>query len=148
MTLYIQLGKRVASTIKQLVYTTKNSLKSWHRECKQGRALKTAVVRPPKFTPEQKALAVEHYLTHRRCVAFTTKALGYPVRASLHAWFQELNPLARPRLLGASLNEQKHAAVLSLCTRQGSVQAIADDVGVCRETLLLVTVARSTARER
>jgi len=25
--------------------------------------------------------------------------------------------------------------VLALCTRQGSVQAIADDVGVCRETL-------------
>ena len=135
VTLYIQLGKRVAATIQQLGYPTKNSLKSWHREYEQGRALKTAVVRPPKFTAEQKARAVEHYLTHGRCVAFTIKALGYPGRASLHAWVQELNPRARPRLLGASSNEQKHAAVLALCTRQGSIQAIADDVGVCRETL-------------
>jgi transposase-like protein len=78
VTLYIQLGKRVAATIQQLGYPTKNSLKSWHREYEQGRALKTAVVRPPKFTAEQKARAVEHYLTHGRCVAFTIKALGYP----------------------------------------------------------------------
>lgn len=70
-----------------------------------------------------------------RCVAFTIKALGYTGRASLHAWIQELNPRARPRVLGASSNEQKHAAVLALRTRQRSVQAIADDVGVCRETL-------------
>ena len=27
--LYIKLGKRVAATIQQLRYTTKNSLKSW-----------------------------------------------------------------------------------------------------------------------
>lgn len=38
-------------------------------------------------------------------------------------------------MLGASLNEQKHAAVLTQCTRQGSAQAIADDVGMCRKTL-------------
>ena len=29
VTLYIQLGKRVAATIQQLGYPTKNSLKSW-----------------------------------------------------------------------------------------------------------------------
>ena len=76
VTLYIQLGKRVAATIQQLGDPTKNSLKSWHREYEQGRALKTAVVRPPKFTAEKKARSVEHYLTHGRCVAFTIKALG------------------------------------------------------------------------
>lgn len=30
--LYIKLGRRVAATIRQLGYPTKNSLKSWHRE--------------------------------------------------------------------------------------------------------------------
>ena len=92
VTLYIQLGKRVAATIQQLGYPTKNSLKGWCREYEQDRDLKTAVVRPPKFTTEQKARAVEHYLMHGRCAAFTIKALGYPRRASLHAWVQELNP--------------------------------------------------------
>lgn len=57
---------------------TKNSLKGWHREYKQDRDLKPVLVRAPKFTEEQKARAVEHYLTHGRCVAFTIKALGYP----------------------------------------------------------------------
>jgi transposase InsO family protein/transposase-like protein len=133
--LYIKLDKRVAATIRQLGYPTKNSLKGWLREYEQNRDLKPVLLRAPKFTEEQKARAVEHYLTHGRCVAFTIKALGYPGRASLHAWIQELNPRARPRVLGASSNEQKHAAVLALCTRQGSAQAIADDCGVCRETL-------------
>jgi len=113
VTLYIQLGKRVAATIQQLGYPTKNSLKGWYREYDQERDLKNAVVRPSKFTIEQRTRAVEHYLTHGRCVAFTIKALGYPGRASLHAWVQELNPRARPRVLGASSNEQKHAAVLA-----------------------------------
>ena len=30
--LYIKLGRRVAVTIRQLGYPTKNALKSWHRE--------------------------------------------------------------------------------------------------------------------
>jgi transposase-like protein len=30
--LYIKLGKRIAATIHQLGYPTKNALKSWHRE--------------------------------------------------------------------------------------------------------------------
>ena len=30
--LYIKLGKRMAQTIRQLGYPTKNALKDWHRE--------------------------------------------------------------------------------------------------------------------
>ena len=93
--LYIKLDKRVAATIRQLGYPTKNSLKGWHREYEQDRDLKPVLVRAPKFTEEQKAWTVAHCLTHGRCVAFTIKALGYPGRASLHAWIQELNPRAR-----------------------------------------------------
>ncbi|MGV2481075.1 UNVERIFIED_CONTAM: transposase, partial [Salmonella enterica subsp. enterica serovar Weltevreden] len=86
-------------------------------------------VRPPKFTQEQKVRAVEHYLAHGRNVAFTMRALGYPGRASLHAWVQEVNPNARPRVLGAlSSMADKRAAVLELCTREGSAQTIADKI--------------------
>ena len=134
--LYIKLGKRVTATICQLGYPTKNALKSWHREYLQNLDLLPGYVRPPKFTQDQKALAVEHYLAHGRNVAFTIRALGYPGRASLHAWVQEVNPNARPRVLGSlSSMADKRAAVLELCTREGSAQTIADKVGVCRETL-------------
>lgn len=76
--LCIKLDKRVAATIRQLGYPTKNSLKGWLREYEQDRDLKPVLVRAPKFTEEQEARAVEHSLTHGRCVAFTIKALGYP----------------------------------------------------------------------
>lgn len=133
--LYIKLGKRVAATIRQLGYPTKNSLKGWHREYEQSLDLRPGFFRPPKFSQAQKERAVEHYLMHGRSVSFTTKVLGYPGRACLHAWVRELNPEARPRVLGASSAAQKQAAVIALCTRQGSAQAVADGAGVCRETL-------------
>ncbi|MEG2630949.1 MAG: IS3 family transposase, partial [Comamonas sp.] len=59
MKLYIKLGKRVAVTIQQLGYPRKNLLKGWHREYEQDRYSQTAVVRPPKFTAEQKSQAFE-----------------------------------------------------------------------------------------
>ena len=33
--LYIELGKRIGLTIRQLGYPTKNALKSWHHEYEQ-----------------------------------------------------------------------------------------------------------------
>lgn len=80
--LYIKLGKRVAATIRQLGYPTKNSLKSWHQEHEQRLDLHTGYARAPKYSQAQKELAVEHYLEHGRCVSATIKALGYPSRPS------------------------------------------------------------------
>jgi putative transposase len=37
--LYMQLGRRIAATIRQLGYPTKNALKSWHREFERCRDL-------------------------------------------------------------------------------------------------------------
>jgi transposase-like protein len=62
-------------------------LKSGHREYEQCLELPAGYVRSkPKYSQAQKTLAVEHYLEHGRCVSATIKALGYPGRASLHAW--------------------------------------------------------------
>ena len=58
--LYIKLGKRVAATIRQLGYPTKNSLKSWHQEHEQRLDLHTGYARAPKYSQAQKELAVEH----------------------------------------------------------------------------------------
>ena len=61
--LYIKLGKRIGATIRQLGYPTKNALKSWHREYEQSRDLPAGyVLLRPKYSVEQKEVAVQHYL--------------------------------------------------------------------------------------
>jgi len=139
--LYIKLGKRTGATIRQLGYPTKNALKSWHREYEQGGNLRVGHVgSSSKYSAEQKRVAVEHYLNHDRFLAGTRKALGYPCRDTLAAWVHELLPETRRKVVGkvqAVLlsRETKQAAVIELCTRQVSAQAIAQKLGVTRPTL-------------
>ncbi len=139
--LYIKLGKRTGATILQLSYPTKNALKSWHREYEQGRDLPAGYVRSrPKYSAEQKEVAARHYLNHDRCLAATLQALGYPCRETLAAWIDELYPKTRIRVVGKAAGllrppEVKQAAVIELCTRQVSAQAIAQKLAVSRPTL-------------
>jgi putative transposase len=139
--LYIKLGRRVGATIRQLGYPTKNSLIGWHREYERDQDLQVGYVRPTgKYSIEQMQVAVQHYLDHDRCIASTIKALGYPCRDLLPAWIDELHPGVVKRLVGRSPNVQhsqelKNAAVIELCTRTTSAQAIAQSLAVCRPTL-------------
>ena len=139
--LYIKLGKRAAATVRQLGYPTKNALRSWHREFEQRHDLPLGYVRSKsKYSDEQKGLAVEHYLTHDRCIAATRKALGYPCRQTLADWVVELHPDAARHLDGRARSVPrpaglKTAAVIELCTRQGSAKAVAQQLGVSRPTL-------------
>jgi transposase-like protein len=99
--LYIKLGKRTGATIRQLGYPTKNALKSWHREFEQGRDLPVGYARSkPKYSDEQKKVAVRHYLDHGRCLAVTVKALGYPCLEPLAAWVDALHPETRKHVVG------------------------------------------------
>jgi hypothetical protein len=76
--LYLKLGKRIKATIRQLGYRTKNSLEAWCQEFEKSGDLQKACVRPKtKCSEEQKNLALEHYVNHRRCFSFTLRALGY-----------------------------------------------------------------------
>jgi len=139
--LYIKLDKRVRATIRQLGYPTKNALKSWHREYERRLDLPKGYARSkPKYSQEQKETAVRHYLDHGRCIAFTIKALGYPVRESLRSWIHGLHPELHARVVGRSNGvarppAMKQAAVIALCTRQGGAHAVAQELGVCRPTL-------------
>lgn len=133
--LYIKLGKRVRPTIRQLGYPTKNSLKGWYNEYQQKLDLPVGYAgRRPKFSQEQKAAAIEHYLTHDRCVAATMRALGYPGRGALTAWIREAIPEARRAVVG-SVGRRRYsgklmqAGVMELCTREGSAQAARTDSG-------------------
>ena len=139
--LYIKLGKRTGATIRQLGYPTKNALKSWHREFEQGHDLPVGYARSKlKYSDEQKKVAAQHYLDHDRCLAATLKALGYPCRETLAAWVDELYPETKHHVVGKARSVPrpqalKQAAVIELCTRQTSVQAIAQKLAVSRPTL-------------
>ena len=139
--LYIKLGKRTGMTIRKLGYPTKNALKSWHREYEQSPDLPAGyVLLRPKYSDEQKEVAVQHYLNHDRCLAGTLKALGYPCRDTLAAWVDELHPETRKRIVGKARivprpQALKQAAVIELCTRQTSAQAIAQKLPLSRPTL-------------
>lgn len=139
--LYVKMGKRVRPTIRQLGYPTKNALKGWYLEYQQCLDLPLGYAgREPKYSQAQKAAAVDHYLTHDRCIAATMRALGYPGRGTLTAWVREALPETRRAVVG-SVGRRRHSAtlrqkgVMELCTRQESAQAVAERLGVCRPTL-------------
>ncbi len=139
--LYIQLGKQVKATIRQLGYPTKNALKNWCREHEQLRGLLVrCVARVPKYSQDQKQAALEHYRTHDRCISATMRALGYPGRGTLTAWVREAFPETRALMAGRSWRPahpeaMKQAGVVGLCSGEASAQQVADRLGVCRSTL-------------
>lgn len=129
--LYIKLGKRMASTIRQLGYPTKNALKDWYREYERSHDLPARYVRTkPRYSPEQKTAAVEHYLSHGCCLTQIGKALGYPCRTTLWAWVAPHDPDAGRRVVGQAAaaprtEQQKQAAVIDLCARRESAREAA-----------------------
>ena len=136
--LYIKLGKRVGLTIRQLGYPTENALKSWHREYEKRHDLHAGYARQPMYSKAQRDRAVVHYLDYGRCIAATIKSLGYPSRDSLSAWIEELYPRRLARVVGRTPElapEAKQSAVIALCMRPTSAQAVADDMGVSRGSL-------------
>ena len=98
------------------------------------------VPRKPKYSDEQKNVAIEHYIDHGRCFAFTRKALGYPGQQTMMKWVNERYPELKKHVVSkagwprASL-ASKQAAVYELCTREGSAQAVAQKMDVDRVTL-------------
>ena len=139
--LYVSLGKRGAATVRQLGYPTTKALTRWHRQYERGHDLPARYVRlRPKYSAEQKRGAVDHYLHHGQCLAWTSKALGYPGRGTLAAWVDELRPETRKRIIGKvgalpQPQETRQAVVIELCMRQESERVIAQRAGVSRPTL-------------
>ena len=139
--LYIKLGESATATVRQLGYPNAKVLKAWYREYDQGQDLKLSRSRTwQKYSDEQKQVAVNHYLEHGHCLAGTVKARGYSCTETLRMWIKEIHPEMRHQVLGKAAvvqhaPELKQAAVIALCTRQVSAQAIAQKLAVNRPTL-------------
>lgn len=138
--LYIKHGKSAASTIRELGYPDRKTLRSWYRvylEEQETGVLRDRYIRTPKFTEKQKQAAVCHYLEHGRCFQKTVRALGSFSRETLRHWCRERVPdRCRKRRGGINYTqEQKREAVESLCTRESSAKEVAHVHGVSRPTL-------------
>jgi putative transposase len=139
--LYIKLGRRIAATLRQLGYPTKNSLLAWCAEFEQKQDLRRGYQRENwLYDDEEKHRAVSHYLEHGHCLAHTIRTLGYPTRATLNGWIYELRPDLRKNVVGKSLPvahplPEKQQAVIALNTRKGTGLEVATSVGVSRATL-------------
>lgn len=103
---------------------------------------------------------MDYYLEHGRSLRRTIQALGYPNRATLKKWLDDAVEGRRRLRTGKARQvrveftcEQKQAAVMDLCFRDGPAQEVARQYGVTRATLYkwksgLVGEERSLSKAR
>lgn len=139
--LYFKYGKKLAPVVRELGYPSKRNLRRWRRSWEAGGGAKESIRHKHRYSDEQKQVAGEHYLNHGCCLAFTSRALGYPCTDVLARWVNELYP-DRRRIFTSKANpvvpfepEVKRQAVMALCTRQVSASEIARRIGVSRAVL-------------
>lgn len=140
--LYIQYGKRAMAVVRELGYPSRKNLRRWYDAYVEAGDLPRGYRggRRPRYSAEQKAMAVEHYMSHGRSLAGTHRALGYPCREVLAAWIDELRPGTRRVMLSTSVHAPftpkiRHQAAMALSERQGSAREVAQRVGVSRTML-------------
>jgi transposase InsO family protein/transposase-like protein len=136
--LYVRYDRSASRVIAALGYPSKSALENWYREFVQTGGLHEGYVRKERYTGEQKRVAVEHYLSHGRCMASTIRALGYPSREMLGGWIREVEP-ERPRTGNLSRRKfttaERRRAVHRLCSRETSAAQVAGQMGVSRAVL-------------
>ena len=79
--LWLKYDKSTAAVIRELGYPSNKMLKRWYKLYLLEKETGVIHIRRKgtgKYTEEQKKAAVEHYLSHGRCLARTMRALGYP----------------------------------------------------------------------
>ncbi|EJZ6323115.1 IS3 family transposase, partial [Salmonella enterica] len=139
--LYFKYGRKLAPVVRELGYPSKRNLRRWIRLWEASDGATKAIRRKPRYSDMQKQAAVEHYLNHGCCLAFTSRTLGYPCCDVLARWVNERHP--DRRLIFTSTNNQnapfepevKRQAVMALCTRHVPAREIARNIGISRTVL-------------
>lgn len=141
--LFLKWNRDAAVVVKELGYPTKTALRRWVNEYETTGMLHDRYrARPPKYSEQQKQAAVDYYLKHGRSLRQTIQALGYPHRAMLKKWLDDAGE-GRHRLCTGKAGqvrveftcEEKQAAVMDLCVRDGPAQEVASQNGVTRAAL-------------
>ena len=90
--LYFKYGKKLAPSYANWATLRKEICGVGSAHGKQVVAQKESICHKHRYSDEQKQVAVEHYLNHGCCLAFTSRALGYPCTDVLARWVNELYP--------------------------------------------------------
>ena len=127
--LYIKYDHRAAQVIHELGYPNRHTLKVWYQEFKENGDLHQKRGSTSKYSDEQKRIALEYYAEHGRSISTTIQKLGYPSRTQMLEWVRNEFPGERPPCLTSTplvhlTQREKESAVIDLCTRTVSAQAI------------------------
>ena len=137
--LYIKYDLSAADTIRELGFPSYKMLVRCYREYQETGQLHETRNKGlyRLYTQQQMEAAVNYYLEHGRNISRTVRAVGYPSRETLRVWVDQLAPgEGKPRVKRSGVvqfsQEQKHDAVVELCTREGSAADVANRLGVSR----------------
>lgn len=132
--LWLKYDESPTVVVLELGYPSIKMLRTWGKEYlrEQETGVSSHRQRKGKYSAKQKKAAVEHYLTHGRCLSRTMRALGYPCQELLSRWCEEIAPARRKhnRSSVQFSHEQKKEAVISFCSRTVSAKDIARAHGV------------------
>ncbi len=90
--LYIASGHSPSAVKNALGYPDASTLSRWYNDHLRRGYVRGPEKWPGKFTEEQKRAAVEHYFSTGKNGSKTVRELGYPSRALLSRWIDELAP--------------------------------------------------------
>ena len=142
--LYIKNNFRMNDTLRELGYTNRMNLRRWYLEYQRTGTLHKKTLNAAsdrKYSREQKETAVAYYLEHGRNLTWTVEALGYPSLNILRSWIDLFAPGKRKINAWSGKNpvqfslEQKMNAAIKLCTRKGTANDVAKEIGVSKHSL-------------
>lgn len=138
--LYYRYGKKGSVVVRELGYPSIKQLGRWVRIYEETGELPRELKSRQRYSQAQKIAAVEHYLTHGGCLAFTRRAIGYPSDLLLKRWIEEIYPNRRPLIVRSNTNkcfspEERSQAVRELCNRRGTALNVAQSIGVSVQVL-------------
>lgn len=89
--LYFKYGKKLAPSYANWA-TLRKEICGVDPFMEAGGGSKESIRHKHRYSDEQKQVAVEHYLNHGCCTAFTSRTLGYPCTDMLARWVNERSP--------------------------------------------------------
>lgn len=141
--LYIQYEHCYIEVFFELGYPSKSCLNKWYREyLKNGETFCVKKRHASKYTDEQRAAAVEYYLTHGKSIAKTIQALGYPRKSALCEWLNEDVPDKKRKwfykksgTVVRCSQEQIGQAVIDYCSGNKTPNQIAEEYNISPYTV-------------
>lgn len=138
--LLIKYDLSYADTVRELGYPDRRMLRRWYEEYRDSGEVHRRFIKHPNFDSSKIRSAVDYYLEHGRSIARTCKAMGYPSRGTLRNWIEKYAPEQKKTGNSGGIavqysQEQKKDAVIDLCARVGSAEAVAKMHGTSRVVL-------------